>query len=72
MTILELADRFYPLRLRLCQAKYLMNDVMDYGKLHLSDAKDQQRYDAYTVLLYDLLKTAVNEAESIQTILDGQ
>ena len=72
MTLIELADRFYPLRVRLYQAKYLMDDLMNYGKLHLPEASDQQRYDAYTVLLYDVLETAVSEAESIQTILDSQ
>ena len=70
MRLFELEDQFYNVMLRIYQAKHLMAEIMEYSICSLSRESAAQRYYAFTGLLWDVLETAVNDAEQFQQMLE--
>ena len=71
MDLFKLEDQFYPLMMRIYQAKHLMEDISEYSVCTLSQKDSVQRYYAFTDLLQDVLETAVNDAEQFQQLLEN-
>ena len=61
----QFEDEFYPLMMRIYQAKYLMEEIRDYGFRYLPKAENEQRCYAYADLLYEVLGHIVEKAEAI-------
>lgn len=71
MELFQLEDQFYPMLMKVYQAKYLMDDIMDYGVICPSPESGVQRFYAYTSLLLDVLNGILEEAERFENVLGG-
>ena len=72
MELFPLVDQFYPLKMRIYQAKHLLEDLKECGVRYLPKESDAQRYYAYTELLYDVLDSAISNAEAFQAALEDK
>ena len=72
MEMFQMEDRFLPILMRIYQAGYLMEEIMDYGTIYLPKGTDIQRFNAYTALLYDVLQDIVDAAQAFASALEGE
>ena len=72
MSLLALSDQFCELRMGIHQAKYLLDDLSEYGVDIHDSHSDAERYRAYRSLLEDVLIRVVAQAEAFGEALEGE